>query len=406
MYQTGLKLWSINTDCYLREAERLFGDGVFSYIELFVVPGSLEHLPAWKKLECPFIIHNAHFMQRFNLARKDKEADNRKIYEETKRFADELDAKYIIFHGGIEGSIEETARQLAAFHEPRALIENKPFRALPNRMGGEFCRGYNIAELKTVMNAAGCGFCLDFGHAICAANSQHREPYEYIREMKDALSPSMFHLTDIEDITSEWDSHPHLGSGQLNLGRIFGMIPDGACITAETNKNSKTDLQDFLPDSETVRFYDLSCRKATPGDAKVVFDISNDPEVRAASFQTKPLVWEEHLNWFEHKLNDAGCHFYLIENRFGQTAGQIRFQEIGPGRFEISFSIAKPYRGKHYSSKMLSVAIDGFRKDLGVKAVLTASIKPDNVASRKCFAGAGFRFLSSDDVKIELIHEL
>lgn len=90
-------------------------------------------------------------------------------------FADELSAKYIIFHGGIDGKVEETAKQLASFNEPRALIENKPMVALPNKMGGEFCRGYNPDEIRLIKEIAKCGFCLDFGHAICSANSQGKD---------------------------------------------------------------------------------------------------------------------------------------------------------------------------------------------------------------------------------------
>lgn len=247
MYQIGLKLWSTNTDTYLREAERLYADGFFSYIELYVVPGSLECLPAWKTVKIPFLIHNAHFMQHFNLADRERAESNRKIYEETRRFADALNARWIIFHGGIDGNIEETARQLSAFREPRALIENKPFRALPNRMGGNFCRGYDIAELKRVMDASGCGFCLDFGHAVCAANSLRREPYSYIEELM-TLNPAMYHLTDVNDMTSEYDSHPHLGKGTLDLNRIQNLIPDSAYVTVETEKTSSTQLTDFRDD--------------------------------------------------------------------------------------------------------------------------------------------------------------
>ena len=250
MYQIGLKLWSTNTDVYLHEAERLYVDGIFSYVELYVVPGSLECLPAWKKLKTPFIIHNAHFMQHFNLAKKECEVNNRKIYEETKRFADELNAPWIIFHGGIDGNIEETARQLAAFHPKlrcHKMIENKPFRALPNRMGGTFCRGYNITELKMVMDITGCGFCLDFGHAVCAANSLYQEPYSYIEELM-TLNPAMYHLTDVDDMTSEYDSHPHLGKGTLDFNRIQSLIPDSAYVTVETEKNSSKQLTDFRED--------------------------------------------------------------------------------------------------------------------------------------------------------------
>lgn len=243
----GLKLWSVNTDYYYLEAKKLYEQKFFDYIELYVVPETLDTLEIWKKLNLPFIIHNAHFAQGFNLAKKEKEQRNKEIYEQTKQFADELDAQYIIFHGGIDGNIEETARQLASFNESRALIENKPFVALPNKMGGEFCRGYNINEIEIVMNAANCGFCLDFGHAICSANSQKTDVYNYCREFLQ-LKPQMYHLTDLDDITSPYDSHLHLGKGQLDFYKILLMIADNKFVTFETNKNSKENLDDFIED--------------------------------------------------------------------------------------------------------------------------------------------------------------
>lgn len=252
VYKRGLKLWSINTDFYYDEAVKLYQKGVYDYIELYVVPETLGTLPKWKGLKIPFIIHNAHFAQGFNLAKREKAELNREIYEQTKRFADDLNAKFIIFHGGIDGSIVETAKQLASFKENRALIENKPFVALPNRMGGEFCRGYNIDEIKLVMDTAGCGFCFDFGHAICAANSLKKDVYAYCQQFLK-LNPNMFHLTDLNDITSPYDSHLHLGDGQLDFNKIFDMIPKESYITFETNKNSKENLDDFKKDMEWLR---------------------------------------------------------------------------------------------------------------------------------------------------------
>ena len=41
MYKIGLKLWSINTDYYYDEAKRLYDEGVFDYIELYVVPDTI-----------------------------------------------------------------------------------------------------------------------------------------------------------------------------------------------------------------------------------------------------------------------------------------------------------------------------------------------------------------------------
>ena len=250
MYKLGLKLWSINTDFYLSEAERLYANGVYDYIELYTVPETLETLSAWKKQKhIPFIIHNPHFAHGFNLAKVENRARNIEIYEQTQRFADELNAKYIIFHGGIDGNVEETAQQLANLNEPRALIENKPFIALPNRMGGNFCRGATYDELKLIIDAAKCGFCFDIGHAVCSANSQKKEPYAFLHELSK-LGPTIFHLSDVTDMTSPYDAHPHLGTGQLDIARLKREIfPADAIISVETNKDSKENLDDFERDT-------------------------------------------------------------------------------------------------------------------------------------------------------------
>ena len=109
MYKIGLKLWSINTDYYYEEAKRLYDNGVFDYIELYVVPDTLDKLDIWKKLNIPFILHCPHFMHGFNMAKFEKKECNFTIYQQVKRFADELNAEFIIFHGGVDGNIEETA---------------------------------------------------------------------------------------------------------------------------------------------------------------------------------------------------------------------------------------------------------------------------------------------------------
>ena len=251
-YKLGLKLWSVNTDAYYEEAKKLYSQGVFDYVELYVVPNSLETIPKWKKLKIPYILHNAHFAQGFNLANKDKAERNRQIYEQTKQFADELSVPYIIFHGGIDGDIKETAHQLASFNEPRALIENKPMIAIPNKMNGKFCRGYSPEEIELIIKTANCGFCLDFGHVVCSAASQNIEHYSYIKEFLK-FKPKMFHLTDNIDMTTGYDTHEHLGDGELNFLKIKSFLPNDAIITLETDKKSKENIDDFILDCKFMR---------------------------------------------------------------------------------------------------------------------------------------------------------
>ena len=253
MYRIGLKLWSTNTGPLADAAARLFEEGVFAYIELFAVPGSSETLPAWKRLHAdygiPFVIHNAHTAQGFNLAKRELEPRNREIAAEARAFAEALGADRIIFHGGTDGDVGETVRQLKALGEPRALIENKPLLPLPNAAGVKFCRGATASELNRIIEGTGCGFCLDVGHAVCSANAQGLEPYAFVAELARRFRPAMFHLSDVTDMSSPYDAHPHLGTGELDIDRLRREVfPADAAISVETVKDSKTDLEDFRRD--------------------------------------------------------------------------------------------------------------------------------------------------------------
>lgn len=248
----GLKLWSTNTGNYLACARELFARGVYDYIELYAVPGSLCALEQWAALDIPYIIHAPHSASGVNLADKQKRASNLERYGEVKAFADALKARHIIFHGGVDGSTEELICQLSGLGEPRALLENKPVRPLPQLTNAKACRGCTVDEIRKVMQQTGCGFCLDFGHAAAAANSLGIDPYAHMEAFLK-LRPAMFHLSDLEDIRSEFDSHMHLGAGHLDIPRIAALLPQDAIISIETEKDSAENLNDFEKDAQWLK---------------------------------------------------------------------------------------------------------------------------------------------------------
>lgn len=256
MHKLGLKLWSTNIGSYYDEATRLYQDHLFYYIELYIIPGSLDTLDKWARLKSthgiPFIIHCPHSTHGFNLADKQKLSSNYNIYTQVKTFADTLKSPYIIFHGGMDGSIEETAKQLASFQEPRALLENKPQIPLPSPLNFRQCRGASISEITYVQHVTQCGFCLDFCHAACAANSTHQDIYTYMQALLQ-LNPQMFHLADKDDLLSPFDSHLHLGTGMFNLTKIKAMLPTDALVTLETEKCFKNNINDFIEDVKCMK---------------------------------------------------------------------------------------------------------------------------------------------------------
>lgn len=249
--KTGLKLWSINTDYYLEEAKRLYLQGYFDYIELYVVPNTLDTLAKWKMLDIPFILHAPHFMHEVNLADEEKFDYNKKIYEQVEIFRQELNAEYIIIHSGMNGTMEETIRQLQIIKPKNFLIENKPY--IPPLKPEYKCVGSTIAEIQEAMNQLSCGFCLDIGHALCAANSLSLEPYVYLADFQK-LSPAMYHLSD-GIINAPLDQHLHFGEGNYAINKIFSIINPHAKISIETKKDSQYNLTDFISDINFIRNY-------------------------------------------------------------------------------------------------------------------------------------------------------
>ena len=245
MLKLGLKLGSKDIR-YTDEILQYYEQGLFQYIELFTLSGTFDDtISYWKQFNIPFGIHAPHSAAGLNLASvANRELNKNKIAEAVK-FADALKAKYIIFHSGTNGMPNEVVTQLKPFADERFLIENKPIRGLD----GSTCVGSIYGDLKLIIGGIGngCGFCLDFGHAICAANTLKKRPLAFIDELRK-LNPRVYHLTD-GDYHSELDSHLHYGKGSFPLKELLSLVPYDGMVTNEAKRNDKTSLQEFQKDS-------------------------------------------------------------------------------------------------------------------------------------------------------------
>ena len=250
-FNLGLKLGSRDTQ-YTDEILRYYEQGVFQYIELFTLTGSYaDTVSYWRQFGIPFGIHAPHSAAGLNLADASAREANKGKIAEAVRFADSLKAKYIIFHSGVNGKPDEVIAQLAPFADGRFLIENKPVRGLD----GSSCVGSTYGELCQIIDGIGrgCGFCLDFGHAICAANTLGKDPLGFINELCQ-LNPRVYHLTD-GDYQSELDSHLHYGDGSFPLKDLLALVPDKGMVTNEAKRQNSTNLLEFKTDSIRLKNY-------------------------------------------------------------------------------------------------------------------------------------------------------
>lgn len=154
-------------------------------------------------------------------------------------------------------------------------------------------------------------------------------------------------------------------------------------------------------------------RRATPEDARILFDWRNDPVVRANSFHHETIEYEQHEQWYAKLLQDPSRVQYIlmVKNSAGSKsgevlpctldqsrgdmkgyipAGQIRLN-IEDGEAEIGYSIDTAFRGRGLGSRIIALAEEKIREEGLPIRTLVARVLPDNTASHKVFRGNGFK---------------
>lgn len=251
----GLKLYSTDIEL-IPDILRLKKKGFFDYVELYIVPGSYKKtINVWKKFNVPFVMHAPHSYHGINLARSDKWETNLKNFNETRMFADALNSDIIIVHGGNNGVIDETIHQIKLLNEKRIIIENKPKLGLDN----EVCVGWSPFEFHQFADTGVLyGVALDFGHAVCAANSSGLDTPDIIREFM-VFNPKVFHISD-GNHDSLSDIHLNFGKGDFNIREFLSVVPYNSCLTIETPRVQSRYLNDFIDDVYYLR--KIFCQKA------------------------------------------------------------------------------------------------------------------------------------------------
>ena len=128
----------------------------------------------------------------------------------------------------------------------------------------------------------------------------------------------------------------------------------------------------------------LRLRRAEPRDMRAVFELSNDPLVRANSIHSEPIAWETHVAWFNRAITDPDVVFFVAETELGEFAGQVRFNRRG-GDWLVSMSIDSAYRGRGLTKALLIDAMSRIPH-----ATFVAEIAAFNTASQRLFAAVGF----------------
>lgn len=139
---------------------------------------------------------------------------------------------------------------------------------------------------------------------------------------------------------------------------------------------------------ELFQSLSLNIRQATLDDLTILFNWANDPETRKQSFNSKPILIEDHTKWYKQKLDDPSCILYIVSCT-NTSIGQIRF-DCKDKETIISFSLDHTYRGKGLGLGILRKGLAQFRKDCSSQARIVGFVKKVNVPSIRAFRSLGF----------------
>jgi UDP-2,4-diacetamido-2,4,6-trideoxy-beta-L-altropyranose hydrolase len=138
-----------------------------------------------------------------------------------------------------------------------------------------------------------------------------------------------------------------------------------------------------------LRGQKIRLRQVGEGDVRLIWEWANDPAVRAASFSSEPIPWEQHRQWFRAKLNDPDCVFYIAIDEEETPIGQVRY-DVSGHEAVVSISLDVNFRGKGYGSAIIEFAARKLYRTVGAK-LIHAYVKTDNEASISAFLKAGFK---------------
>ncbi|MFP5457917.1 MAG: GNAT family N-acetyltransferase [Bacteriovoracia bacterium] len=137
----------------------------------------------------------------------------------------------------------------------------------------------------------------------------------------------------------------------------------------------------------------LNLRIAQLSDAKNIFELRNNPEIRKMSFDSDRILYESHLSWFRASLENPQRLICALELEH-VLVGIVRYDELKPSTVEVSIFIDPKFWGQGLGNEALVKSETLMREKFISTKEIRAQILADNHGSIRLFEKAGYKLKS------------
>ena len=177
----------------------------------------------------------------------------------------------------------------------------------------------------------------------------------------------------------------------LNIHTLTNLLEDTETrLSLSSHASNLIDGQGVDRICDTMGLPAIRFRTAQPEDAKILWEWTNDPATRQASFQSEPIPWEDHLKWLDSTLSNASRELLIVENDAHTPIAQVRFDQDNDDLFTISISLSPALRGLGLAPLIIQKAGIHLHSQ-HPSATIEAWIKTENTASIRSFERAGYK---------------
>jgi len=252
--------------------------------------------------------------------------------------------------------------------------QEQPGQILFSYLEQDKCIGYGgLVHINWVDKNAEVSFIMDTGKE---KNEFHKHWSIYL----DLIEKVAFNHLNLHKIyTYAFDLRPHLYEVLENNAYNKEAVIKGHAFFEgkfiDVIIHSKTNLLTTL-------------RPVAPEDMKITYEWAVDQSIRKYALSKHQITFEEHSSWFNRKLKDSNCVFFIVEID-QKPVGSIRFDQEGEEAV-ISYLISSELHGKGFGKRVLQEGVKRFFEITDARVVKGTVLK-ENVASVKIFEGLGYK---------------